>query len=101
MSQDRTASPARVLLPLVIPGIVVGVASALTLLAVSVVAGALEDLVWDTLPANLGIASDAPLWIVGVLTMAGLLTGLVVTFVPGHAGPDPAATELAGPPLPV
>jgi H+/Cl- antiporter ClcA len=39
--------------------------------------------------------------IIGVLTFTGLLVGLLVTFVPGHAGPDPATTELAGPPLPL
>jgi H+/Cl- antiporter ClcA len=94
-------SPARALLPLVIPGVAVGIVSALILLGVSLVSNAIEDVVWDTLPANLGIQSDSPFWIVGVLTAAGLLVGLVVTFVPGHAGPDPATTELAAPPLPV
>ena len=92
-------SPARLLLPLVIPGVVVGIASALTLMGLTALASAIEDVVWDTLPASLGIASDAPVWIIGVLTLTGLLAGLLVTFVPGHAGPDPATTELAGPPM--
>ena len=75
--------------------------SALILIAVSELAKAIQDVIWDTLPANLGIASDSPGWILGVLTLTGLVVGLVVTFVPGHAGPDPATTELAAPPLPV
>jgi hypothetical protein len=75
--------------------------SALTLIVVSAVASAIEDVVWETLPASLGIAPDAPAWIVGVLTLTGLVVGLIVTLVPGHAGPDPATTELAGPPMPL
>jgi len=94
-------SPASQLLPLVLPGIVVGVASALILLAVSALANVIEGVIWDTLPANLGVAPDSPGWTLGVLTLTGLVVGLLVTFVPGHAGPDPATTELAGPPLPV
>src|SRR5262245_42934647 len=86
-------SPARRLLPLVIPGVVIGIGSALTLLGLSELANLISDVVWHTLPTNLGIASDAPLWILGVLTTTGLLVGLLVTFVPGHAGPDPATTE--------
>ena len=44
---------------------------------------------------------SAPAWIIGILTLTGLAIGLVVTFVPGHAGPDPATVELVGPPLPL
>ena len=99
--RHRGRSPASQLLPLVLPGIVVGVASALILIVVSELAKAIQDVIWDTLPANLGIASDSPGWILGVLTLTGLVVGLVVTFVPGHAGPDPATTELAAPPLPL
>ena len=36
-----------------------------------------------------------------MLTLTGVAIGLVVTFVPGHAGPDPATIELGGPPIPV
>ncbi len=101
MAEAPRPSPASQLLPLVLPGIVVGVASALILLVVSELAKVIQDVIWDTLPANLGIASDSPGWILGVLTLTGLVVGLVVTFVPGHAGPDPATTELAAPPLPL
>jgi hypothetical protein len=96
MTPEVHRSPARLLLPLVLPGIVVGVASGLILIAVSELAKVIQDVIWDTLPANLGIASDSPGWILGVLTLTGLVVGLVVTFVPGHAGPDPATTDYAG-----
>ena len=99
MAQQSQRTPAIQLLALVLPGIVVGVASALILMGLTAVASAIEDVVWDSLPANLGIASDSAGWILGVLTLTGLLVGLLVTFVPGHAGPDPATTDLAGPPL--
>ena len=36
-----------------------------------------------------------------MLTAAGLATGLILTFMPGHAGPDPATTGLAEPPQPL
>jgi H+/Cl- antiporter ClcA len=104
VTQPATAdvgTPARLLLRLVIPGIVIGVASALLLIALTLVSNALQDVLWDWLPTTVGVGADSPAWIIGVLTLAGLAVGLVVTFVPGHAGPDPATTELAGPPLPL
>lgn len=104
MTQAANASDrsrARLLLPLVLPGIVVGAGSAVLLIALTVVSNRLEDVLWDALPKAVGVDADSPAWIIGVLTLAGLAVGLVVTFVPGHAGPDPATTELAGPPLPL
>ncbi|MFL5727352.1 MAG: ion channel protein [Chloroflexota bacterium] len=101
MTQSADRSPARRLLPLVIPGVVVGIASAVLLIGLTVVAGWLEDLLWEGLPTSLGLAADSPAWTIAVLTLAGVAVGLVVTFAPGHAGPDPATTELAAPPLPL
>jgi H+/Cl- antiporter ClcA len=98
---ESNRSPAWRLLPLVIPGIVVGAGSAVLLIALTAVSSGLEHVVWDWLPASVGVGPDSPAWIVGVLTLAGLAVGLVVTFAPGHAGPDPATTELAGAPLPL
>ena len=86
MAEAPRRSPASQLLPLVLPGIVIGVASALLLIGVSVVANAIQDVIWDTLPANLGIASDSPGWILGVLTLTGLVVGLLVAFVPATPG---------------
>ena len=93
------ASSARQLLALVLPGIVVGVGSAIALLVLSVVAGQLEDVLWTWLPQQVGIDGTSPAWTIGMLTAVGLAAGLVVTFAPGHAGPDPATTELTAPPL--
>ena len=60
MTPELHRTPARLLLPLVLPGIVVGVASALILIAVSALARAIQDLIWDTLPANLGSRRTRP-----------------------------------------
>ena len=100
VAQPPAASSARQLLALVLPGIVVGVGSAIALLVLSVVAGQLEDVLWTWLPQQVGIDGTSPGWTIGMLTAVGLAAGLVVTFVPGHAGPDPATTELTAPPLP-
>src|SRR5689334_19898411 len=48
-------TPARLLLALVIPGIIVGTASALLLIALTVVSNQLEDVLWDWLPATVGV----------------------------------------------
>jgi H+/Cl- antiporter ClcA len=100
IAENRT-SPAARLLPLVLPAIVVGVASSLALTAITLVAGALEGVLWHDMPAAAGLDPSSPLWIFLVLTLTGVLVGLLVTFVPGHAGPDPATIELAAPPMPV
>ena len=97
---EPAASSARQLIALVLPGIVVGAGSALALLLLSVVAGRLEDVLWTWLPQQVGMDGTSPAWIIGMLTAVGLAAGLVVTFAPGHAGPDPATTELTAPPLP-
>jgi H+/Cl- antiporter ClcA len=79
---------------------VVGVGSSLALLAVSIVAKQLENVVWVRVPASLGVDPAGP-WIVLILTLTGAAVGLVAAFVPGRAGPDPATLELGGPPLPL
>jgi H+/Cl- antiporter ClcA len=100
--ETRAAStPAARLLPLVLPAIAVGAASSIILLALTIVAGALETVIWSDIPGAVGLDPAAPVWIFLVLTITGVLLGLVVTFVPGHAGPDPATLELASPPLSV
>ena len=67
--------------------------------AVNWVADVLEDGLWDALPDALGVASDGTFWIVAVLTAAGLAVGATVWLVPGHAGDDPAKTDLVSTPL--
>ncbi len=90
---------ARRLLPTVLPAIAVGAGSAVSLLLVSEIAAWLEGILWTSIPSRLGIDGNGPLWIVVMLSLIGAVIGVIVTIVPGHAGPDPATLELAGPPL--
>ncbi|WP_304454478.1 ion channel protein [Nocardiopsis sp. YSL2] len=90
---------ARRLAPLMIPALLVGVGSALVLVAVDVAAAFIQGWVWTTLPGTLGVDGGGALWTVGVLTLAGLAVGLIVWKAPGHAGPDPATVELVEEPL--
>jgi H+/Cl- antiporter ClcA len=94
-------SPARRLLPLVLPALVVGIASSLLLLGVSSVAALLEGVLWTDVPQAMGISGDAPLWIMLMLTLTGVVVGLIVWKAPGHAGPDPATLGLVEAPLPL
>ncbi|MGW3659296.1 ion channel protein [Streptomyces sp. NPDC005151] len=104
MASDSVAlartTPARRLLLLIVPALVVGMASALILLAVSLLAEQLQDLLWKTLPDALSIGRYSSLWMIVMLTATGLAVGLAVRTVHGHAGPDPATTGLVDPPLP-
>ena len=92
---------ARQLLKSVLPAIVIGAGSSLMLLALSGIAGALEDVLWTSIPGAFGLTGSEPAWIFAILTLAGVATGLILTVVPGHAGPDPATTGLAEPPQPL
>ncbi|MEV6168350.1 ion channel protein [Streptomyces sp. NPDC051954] len=94
------ATPARALLPLILPALVVGVGASLLLLGVEALAGQLEDALWQDLPDALGVGRYSVLWMIVMLTATGLLVGLVVWKMPGHAGPDPATTGLEAVPLP-
>jgi H+/Cl- antiporter ClcA len=93
--------PARGLLLVALPALVVGVASALLLLAVYGAASALENVLWDRLPSALGVSGGTAGWTAIVLTVTGIAVGLVVWKMPGHAGPDPATQSLVSPPLPL
>ncbi|WP_167160418.1 ion channel protein [Streptomyces sp. MBT27] len=85
---------ARTLLPVVVPALAVGVGCSLLFLAISAVAERLEDVWWKDLPGALGIGGYSSLWMIAVLTLTGVLVGLVVWKAPGHAGPDPATLGL-------
>ncbi|MFF5975373.1 ion channel protein [Streptomyces sp. NPDC012769] len=93
-------APVRVLLPQILPALVVGVGAGLLFLGISALAERFQGVLWDTLPDALGVGGHSSLWIVVMLTATGVAVGLVVWKVPGHAGPDPAALGLGGPPLP-
>lgn len=96
---DGRAHPARALLPLVVPAIVIGVGSSLVLLVVSELADKLQDVLWDDWPDAMGFDGSSDGWIIFMLTLAGFAVGLVVWMVPGHAGPDPATQNLVSAPL--
>src|SRR5262249_1809178 len=94
-------SPARRLLPLVVPALVVGIASSLILLGVSSVAALLENVLWTDIPQVMGFSGNAAPWIMLMLSLTGVLVGLSGWKVPGHAGPDPATVRLIEAPLPL
>ncbi|MFD5424495.1 ion channel protein [Streptomyces sp. NPDC127084] len=94
------ATPVRALLPMIIPALVVGVGSSLLLLGLTEVSEVLKKLLWTVVPNALGVGSYSSLWMISTLTATGVVVGLVVWKVPGHAGPDPATVGLVDPPMP-
>ncbi len=101
MPEDQASLSAprvRTLVVLAVPSIIIGVVCALLLWGLEQVASLLETAVWQNLPDAVGIPRDSPWLTLGILTLTGLAVGLVAQFVPGHAGPDSATTELDTPP---
>jgi H+/Cl- antiporter ClcA len=94
------ATPARTLLPLILPALVVGVAASLLFVGVSTAAEQLQHVLWKNLPDALGVGRYSVLWMLVMLTATGVAVGLVVWKVPGHAGPDPASLGLNASVLP-
>ncbi|MFH9009448.1 ion channel protein [Streptomyces afghaniensis] len=94
------STPARVLLPSILPAVAVGVMSALLLVGVEVAAEELEDVLWQTVPDALDIGRYSVAWMFVMLVATGVAVGLVVWKAPGHAGPDPATVGLDAPVLP-
>ncbi|EGT0662102.1 ion channel protein [Citrobacter werkmanii] len=90
---------ARTMLLLSTPALIIGIASSLVLIGVMKVASVLQQFLWERLPISIGIAQDSPLWIIGMLTLTGLMVGLVIRYSRGHAGPDPACEPLIGMPV--
>lgn len=56
----------------------------------------LEDLVWDTLPANLGFDVPPAWWPIVTIGLSGVLVALAVTHLPGRGGHVPATGLSAG-----
>ncbi|WP_406007530.1 ion channel protein [Streptomyces sp. NBC_00637] len=94
------ATPARALLPSILPALAVGVLASLLLLLVEGVSEQLEHVLWRDLPDALDVGRYSVLWMLVVLTSTGVLVGLVVWKAPGHAGPDPATMGLDASVLP-
>lgn len=83
---------------LAVPAMAVGLLAAATLWIIDEAAELLHRLWWDALPRALGIAPEAPWWIFGVLTLTGVLIGLIRWRMPGRGGLDSATVEMAQPP---
>ncbi|GHI05936.1 ion channel protein [Streptomyces cellostaticus] len=96
----RPATPARALLPFILPAAVVGVVSSLVFVGVSAAAERLQQVLWGPLPDALGIGRYSVLWMFVMLIATGVAVGLVVWKAPGHAGPDPATMGLNAPVMP-
>ncbi|WP_202304053.1 ion channel protein [Dryocola clanedunensis] len=92
---------ARTMLVLSVPALIIGVFSSLILIVVMKVASLLQNYLWITLPARFDMDINSPVWILLILTLTGVAVGMVIRYVPGHAGPDPATEPLIGAPVPV
>ena len=90
---------ARTMLLLSLPALILGVASSLVLIVVMKFASLLQSILWQRLPGSLGIAADSSVWILLILTLTGVMVGLVIRYSTGHAGPDPATEPLIGAPI--
>ncbi|MBV2354647.1 ion channel protein [Streptomyces sp. J2-1] len=97
----RPATPARALLPVILPAVLVGIAASLVFLGVETAADRLQHVLWGPLPDALGIGRYSVAWMFVMLIATGIAVGLVVWKAPGHAGPDPATIGLDAPVLPV
>ncbi|MFA9596864.1 ion channel protein [Citrobacter telavivensis] len=90
---------ARTMLLLSLPALILGGASSLVLIVVMKFASLLQSILWQRLPGSLGIAADSSVWILLILTLTGVMVGLVIRYSTGHAGPDPATEPLIGAPI--
>lgn len=92
---------ARTMLVLSLPALVIGIFSSLVLIVVMKVAAVLQRYLWVSLPARFDLDMNSPMWILLMLTCTGIAVGLVIRYIPGHAGPDPATEPLIGAPVSV
>ncbi|MCT4701392.1 ion channel protein [Enterobacteriaceae bacterium H20N1] len=92
---------ARTMLVLSLPALVIGVFSSLVLIVVMKIASVLQNYLWVYLPTRFGLDLNSPVWILLMLTLTGIAVGLVIRYMPGHAGPDPATEPLIGAPVSV
>jgi H+/Cl- antiporter ClcA len=86
------------LLKLSVPAFLVGVFSASLLAIITEIADKIQNFFWDDIPDWLNFNGNGDPWIIFMLTLTGVAVGWVVLNVPGHAGPDPATTDLISPP---
>jgi H+/Cl- antiporter ClcA len=101
---DAATSPATSLgadVAQIVLAVVIGVLSALALVLFEGSVHAIEHVAWDWLPEQLEIVDVTQWWALAVLTVAGLIVGLIIHLAPGHAGHDPASSGLMEEPMPV
>jgi len=91
--------PVGALIKLALPAAVMGVFCSVSLISLSELAEHLSDWLWNDVSASFGFEAYSDAWTIIMLTVTGLLIGLVVRYAPGHAGPDPATLELVAAPL--
>ena len=87
------------MLLLSLPALILGIASSLVLIVVMKFASVLQLVLWQRLPGSFGLVPDSPAWIMLILTLTGVLVGLVIRYSPGHAGPVPATEPLISAPV--
>lgn len=92
---------ARIMLAFALPAVVIGVLSSLILVFVMMISGALQNLLWQNIPAVLNINTESASWTLFMLTLTGIGVGALIKYMPGHAGPDPATESLIGAPVAV
>jgi len=92
---------ARLMLAFALPAIIIGVLSSLFLVAIMMLAGALQTLLWQNIPAVLNVNTQSSSWTLFMLTLTGVGVGALIKYMPGHAGPDPATESLIGAPVAV
>ncbi|MBW7983564.1 ion channel protein [Enterobacillus tribolii] len=90
---------ARLMIKMALPALIIGVLSSLMLIGMMGIAAQLQHILWQSLPGLFAVRPDSPAWIIGTLTLTGIAVGLIVRFMPGHGGPDPATESLVGMPL--
>ncbi|MFU2316398.1 ion channel protein [Rahnella sp. PCH160] len=90
---------ARLMLAFALPAIIIGVLSSLILVAIMMLAGALQTLLWQNIPAVLHVNTQSASWTLFMLTLTGIGVGALIRYMPGHAGPDPATESLIGAPV--
>jgi H+/Cl- antiporter ClcA len=89
------------MLAFALPAIIIGVMSSLVLVFVMMISGALQNLLWENIPAVLNINTQSASWTLFMLTLTGIGVGAIIKYMPGHAGPDPATESLIGAPVAV
>ncbi|MGY2796791.1 H+/Cl- antiporter ClcA [Ewingella americana] len=90
---------AKTMLVFTLPALLIGILSSLILVAIMMLAGALQTLLWQHIPSALHIDTSSASWTLFMLTLTGLGVGAIIKYMPGHAGPDPATESLIGPPV--